>query len=163
MKGRSASDVANTYIRFIHSNRDVKQFIFWVDNCLGENKSWYLFTALANEVNIKDASAQTITLKYFNPGHTFMSADSFHHKVEQCMRQEKRVEDFQHFADIFENCGKSLVMRFSDFFQFRKGVSQGNYARNKPKLENVQIVKFSRGKKEMFWKCSYLGTDFKCA
>ena len=163
VKGRSASDVASTYIRFIRSNRDVKHFIFWVDNCLGQNKNWYLFTALANEVNIKDASVQTITLKYFEPGHTFMSADSFHHKVEQCMRQKKRVEDFQDFVDIVEKCGKSLVMRFSDFFQFPKGVSQGNYASNKPKLENVQIVKFSRGKKEMFWKCSYLDTDFKCA
>ena len=79
------------------------------------------------------------------------------------MRQKKRVEDFQDFVDIVEKCGKSLVMRFSDFFQFLKGVSQGNYASNKPKLENVQIVQFSKRKKEMFWKCSYLDTDFKCA
>ena len=60
------------------------------------------------------------------------------------MRQKKRVEDFQDFVDIVEKCGKSLVMRFSDFLQFPKGVSQGNYVSNKPKLENVQIVKFSR-------------------
>ena len=73
VEGRSASDVASTYIRFIRSNHDVKHFIFWVDNCSGQNKNWYLFTALANEVNMKDASFQTITLKYFEPGHPFMS------------------------------------------------------------------------------------------
>ena len=117
VEGRSASDVASTYIRFMRSNGDVKHFIFWVDNCSGQNKNWYLFTALANEVNTKDASVQTITLKYFEPGHTFMSPDSFHHKVEQCMRQKKRVEDFQDFVGIIQKCGKSLVMRFSDFFQ----------------------------------------------
>ena len=89
VKGGSASDVPGTYIRFIRSNRDVKHFIFWVNNCSRQNKNWYLFTALANEVNIKDASLQTITLKYFEPGHTFTSADSFHHKVEQCVRQKK--------------------------------------------------------------------------
>ena len=38
VKGRSASDVASTYIRFIRSNRDVKHFIFWVDNCSGKTK-----------------------------------------------------------------------------------------------------------------------------
>ena len=63
VKGRSASDVASTNIRFIRSNRDVKHFVFWVDNCSGQNKNWYLFTALANEVNMKDASVQIITLK----------------------------------------------------------------------------------------------------
>ena len=38
VKGRSASDVASTYIRFICSNRDFKHFILWVDNCSGQKK-----------------------------------------------------------------------------------------------------------------------------
>ena len=91
VKGRSAAEVASTYTAFIKSNRDVKDFVFWVDNCSGQNKNWFLFTALANEVNVPSTSVQSITLKYFEPGHTFMSADSFHHKVEQAMKQKKRV------------------------------------------------------------------------
>ena len=70
------------YISFIRSNRDINDFVFWVNNCSGQNKNWYLFTALANEVNINEKNAKTIILKYFEPGHTFMSVDSFHHKVE---------------------------------------------------------------------------------
>ena len=128
IKGRNAPDVASTYISFIRSNRDINDFVFWVDNCSGQNKNWYLFAALANEVNINEKNAKTIILKYFEPGYTFMSADSFHHKVELAMRQKKRVEDFQDFVDIVNNCGRALVMGFDDFLEFPKGVSQAKYA-----------------------------------
>ena len=137
IKGRSATDVASTYIKFIRENRDIAHFTFWLDNCSAQNKNWYLYTALANEVNSGNNSAKTIILKYFEPGHTFMSADSFHHQVEQGMRQKKRVEDFQDFIDIVNKCGISLVMNFDDFFKIPKGLSQAKYTSNKPKLENV--------------------------
>ena len=40
-----------------------------------------------------------ITLKYFEPGYTFMSADSFHHRVEQEMqKKKKRLKDFSTFC-----------------------------------------------------------------
>ena len=161
IKGRNAPDVASTYISFIRSNRDINDFVFWVDNCSGQNKNWYLFTALANEVNINEKNAKTIILKYFEPGHTFMSADSFHHKVELAMRQKKRVEDFQDFVDIVNNCGRALVMSFDDFFEFPKGVSQAKYAQNKPKLEDVQVVKFARGSNQIYWKNDHRDNNFK--
>ena len=40
IKGRNAPDVASTYISFIRSNRDINDFVFWVDNCSGQNKNW---------------------------------------------------------------------------------------------------------------------------
>ena len=112
IKGSNVPDVASTYISFIRSNRGINDFAFWVDNCSRQSKNWYLF---ANEVNINEKNAKTIILKYFEPGHTFMS-DSFHHKVELAMRQKKRVEDFQDFVDIVNNCRRALVMSFNDFF-----------------------------------------------
>ena len=45
-----------------------------------------------------------------------MSADNFHHQVEQRMRQKKNVEDFQDFVDVVSSCGQSLVMKCNDFF-----------------------------------------------
>ena len=152
IKGRSAPDLASTYTTFIRANRDIEDFIFWVDNCSGQNKNWYLFTALSNGVNIGTSNVKTITIKYFEPGHTFMSADSFHHKVEKGMRQMKRVEDFQDFVEIVDKCGKALVMKYSDFYDVPKGLSQAVYASEKPKLENVQVIKFVRGSAKMFWK-----------
>ena len=45
------------------------------------------FVPFANELNSENSSVKNIILKYYNPGHTFMSADSFHHQVEQGLRQ----------------------------------------------------------------------------
>ena len=50
--------------------------------------------------------ASSVTLKYSEPGHTFMSHDNFHHQVEQRMRQKKNVEDFQDFVDVVSSCGQ---------------------------------------------------------
>ena len=40
------------------------------------------------------------SIKYFEPGHTFMPADNFHHVIEQGTRKKQRIEDFQDFADL---------------------------------------------------------------
>lgn len=37
-------------------------------------------------------------MKYLEPGHTFMSADSFHADVEKSMKNRK-IYDFQDFVD----------------------------------------------------------------
>ena len=80
-----------------------------------------------------------------------MSADNFHHQVEQRMRQRKNVEDFQiFFVDVVSSCGQSLVMKCNDFFDFPKGVSQASYTRENPKLEQLQVIKFERGSKKIF-------------
>ena len=100
-------------------------------------------------------------MKYFESGHTFVLADSFHHKVELAIRQKKRVEDFQDFVDIVNNCGRALVMSFDDFFEFPKGVSQVKYVQNKPKLEDVQVLKFVRGSNQIYWKNDHRDNNFK--
>ena len=43
-------------------------------------------------MNGKNPAIHTITLKYFQSGHTFMSANNFQHRVEQEMRK-KSLED----------------------------------------------------------------------
>ena len=142
-------------------HQDTKDFIFWYDNCFAQNKNWYLYTSLLNEVNSEGGYASSVTLKYFEQGHTFMSADNFHHQVEQRMRQKKNVEDFQDFVDVVSSCGQSLVMKCNDFFDFPKGVSQASYTREKPKPEQVQVIKFERGSMKMFWNESHKSESFK--
>ena len=48
---------------------------------------------------------ETTTIKYFESGHTFMSADSFHHVVENEIRRMKFVEDFDEFRSIIDKRG----------------------------------------------------------
>ena len=52
-------------------------------------------------------------------------------------------------------------MSFDDFFEFPKGVSQAKYAQNKPKLEDVQVVKFVRGSNQIYWKNDHRDNNFK--
>ena len=79
-----------------------------------------------------------------------MSADNFHHQVERCMRQKKTVEDFQDLVDVVSTCGQSLVIKCNDFSDFPKGISQDNYTREKPKLEQAQVIKFERRSIKIF-------------
>ena len=161
VSGRSAEDVASSYIKLIRENRDVQKFVFWADNCSAQNKNWYIFTALVHEVNREIGSLNSVTIKYFEPGHTFMSADSFHHQIEQGMRTKKRVDNFEDFVSIVNSKGKSIVMKFDDFYHIPKGVSQAKYAQHKPKLDLVQIVEFRKGSTKMFWKGSHIEEEFK--
>ena len=53
-----------------------------------------------------------------------MSADSFHHVLEQGMRKKQSVGDFQDFVDLVDFSGKTPVMEHDDFLQILCGLSQ---------------------------------------
>ena len=116
---------------------------------------------LAVEVNREYGTVDSVIIKYFQPGHTFMSADSFHHKIEQSMCQKKRVEDFQDFQDIVDEKVIALPMHVHDFIDIPHGVSAGKFADSKPKMKDIMIFKFKRGSNLIYWKDSYQQEMFK--
>ena len=152
IKERSAEDVASTFILFLRQNRDTNNFVFWGNNCFGQNKNWFLYVALVNEVNRTNGATNEVTIKYFEPGHTFMSADSFHLAIEQGIRKKQHIQDFQHFVDLVHFSGKPLVMEHAGFLQIPRGAFQAKYASKNSKLEVIQVVRFERGSNEMHWK-----------
>ena len=81
-----------------------------------------------------------------------MSADSFHHVIEQGERKKQHIEDFQNFADLVDFSGKTLLMGHDKFLQNSHGVYQAKYASKKPKLELILVVRFERRSNEMHWK-----------
>ena len=149
IKERSAEDVASTFIFFLRQNRDINNFVFWGNNCF---KNWFLYVALVNEVNHTNGTTNEVTIKYFEPGHTFMSADSFHLAIEQGIRKKQHIQDFQDSVDLVHFSGKPLVMEHAGFLQIPRGAFQAKYASKKPKLEVIQVVRFERGSSEMRWK-----------
>ena len=160
--GRNATDVASTFVRFIRkesSTQGTLEFFIWLDNCSAQNKNWTLFKALVAEVNHSNGP-RLITLKFFEPGHTFMSADAFHQIVEKHLKKEGDVCDFNAFVQIIKFKGEALELLASDFIEYPKGVSSGNDASNKPKMENIRIVQFRKGSDKMFWKESLEGKNF---
>ena len=61
---RSTPDVASTYIKLIRENRVTINFIIWLDNYLGQNKNWYLYTALPIK-SIQKTTQQKPSLEVF--------------------------------------------------------------------------------------------------
>ena len=147
---RNDEDVASAFILALRSNhfRDVEFLTIWVDNCSAQNKNWTLYTALCHEVN-NCLSFSEVTLTYFQKGHTFMACDSFHHSVEQGMRNAKNIHDFNDFKTVVAPKG-SCCVPLEQFIDFPNASNQ-----NKPKVRNFKIVQFHRGETKMFWKKEY--------
>ena len=164
--GRSTQEICSTYIKFWdgEENRDVSNVTLWVDNCSSQNKCWYLYTSLCGAVNNNQKDTlQSITLKYFERGHSFMSADSYHHLVEKEMNTAKNVYDYRDFINVLEVHGKAILMKSADFIDFPRGVSEhSKFTKDKPMLADIRVAKFVRGSTKLFWKDSYKG-EFKSA
>ena len=124
IQGRNDEDVTSTVIKFLHHSqyRDASVIVTWADNCVGQLKNWTLYAALILEVN-RHPNIQKISIKYFEKGHTFMSADSFHAQVEKEMR--KRLYDFNVFEGGVSKSGVAVEMKAEDFFNFRNHLSTG--------------------------------------
>lgn len=60
-------------------------------------------------VNSDEIEADEIILKYFEPGHTFMSADSFHHQVEKSMKARGKIYNFDDFCSSVEGANSGNV------------------------------------------------------
>ena len=115
--GRNDEDVASPFIKAMQSSwyRSFDNFIIWLDNCAGQNKNWTLLTAPTKFV-IQPDGPNSITLKYLTKGHTFMSADSFHKRIEDAMKPMNEVCDWQDFVSCVNDAGTSLEMKVEDFF-----------------------------------------------
>ena len=161
---RSAQEICSTYSKFMCAFRDVENFIFWVDNCSAQNKCWYLYNFLCHAVNGSvNETVQSVTLKYFERGHSFMSADSYHHLVEKGMNEKRNVYDFKDFVDVLNVHGHAIIMKSKDFIDVPRGVSgQSKFTEDKPMMDDISVAMFKRGSTKLYWKENF-EADFKSA
>ena len=87
---------------------------------------------------------ESINMKYFEKGHTFMSADSFHQQIGKEMRSKKNVCNFDDFEKTIESKGCKLPMTEEDLYDWENWLSQGKFALSKPLICNVQVVMFKK-------------------
>ena len=59
-----------------------------MDSCAGPNKTYTLFTSVIAAVNGPSIAADTVTFKYLDARHTFMSADSCHAAVAKQFKKK---------------------------------------------------------------------------
>ena len=111
LAGRSGAEVAAAFYLFLTTVcRNIPHVVLWLDNCASQNKSWVLMTTLMTAINCPSTSTQSITLKFFEPGHTSMSADAVHQVVAKNLKRMARVEDFQDYAEATEAAGVRCVV-----------------------------------------------------
>ena len=160
ISGRSASDITSCFYMFLKQERDAKDIILWLDNYSSQNKNWTLFTMLANRVNSADINAEEISLRYFVPGHSFMSADSVHAGVEKKMKQRPggKVLDFDDFAEVVKCSDNQTVIKmcYGDFKIWEKGLSLAKKkSTGKFLLKDIAEIIFRRGSKEMWFRTEH--------
>lgn len=158
---REAEEVASAYVAALRKERDVPHVVYWMDNCATQNKNWCLLTTLVSVVNDQTTAITDVTLKYFEPGHTFMSADS----VEQQMKRQPGgvVLDFDDFKSVVasSNSGKVDVVELhsKDILGWQDGHTVSKL-QTAPHLADMAQVQFRRGSREMWVKLSHDQDEF---
>lgn len=162
--GRSAPDLLSVFHQFFIRNMSHRKIKLYLDNCSSQNKNWNLFLHLILLINSNLISTTEIELIYFEPGHTFMSADSFHHAVEKSMQEAKKVFTFDDFKRCVEKASKkpndTVALQHSDFFTPTVTASAYQISKLKPRpyIQNIKRVVLKRGSYHMKYSNNVDGT-----
>ena len=131
----------------------------WCDNCSGQNKNWTLISAIVHLLSDPGNRLDSVTLKFFEKGHTVMRADSFHHTVEDEIRK-KILYDFQDFVDCVNERGNAVTMETNEFYDFKNEKGSGKDVQC-PLLKTVSVIQLRNGSAKLFWKESFNEEVFK--
>lgn len=147
--GRSADDLMSSFHRVIIRFGKMQRIVFWLDNCAAQNKNWKLFLHLILLINSNAVQVKELVLKFFESGHTFMAADSFHAAVEKQMKISPPVT-FPDFKEVVVKAKKEvevLDMTVEDIFQSDFSVSQYTLNKLKPRpyIDNIRQVVIRKG------------------
>lgn len=162
--GRKKDDIISCFRAFFLHYRDVKHITLWLDNCAAQNKNWSLFSYLLNLINSSDVNLETITLKYLEVGHTYMSADEFHHQVELSLKKKKRIYDFEDFHHAVSDTHRKITVKkmvVSDFCRFEDCSSSYKLQNMIPRvyLSNMCEVIFRRGINTLAFRTDFDGLE----
>lgn len=155
IKGRNAPDVVSAYYNvLIKLNTETKHVVFWADNCTAQNKNWTLFTACIIFVNEK-WGPETITFKYFEPGHSFMKADAIHGQIGKKWNKTPEVLDYEDLENLITAANKRnniISLHAEDFKPFENGCMQRKKGSSLPKVNELKSVQLRKGSKKLFYK-----------
>ena len=140
--------------------RDCKNITIWCDNCAGQNKNWTLYSSIIQSLSTSEVLVETITLKYFKKGHTFIAADSFQHQVEEGIRKRCYLYDFNDYIQVVNLCGNAIEMSHEDFYDFRNYKSNGKHL-NYLLIADISVVRFQKNDTRIYWKNSFEESEFK--
>ena len=156
-----ADDIASAFIKWLFQAgiRDHQHVIAWLDNCGSQGKNWIIYTALVSVMFSDLTNLQTLTLKYFEKGSSFMSTDSYH-QVEEAMKKKNNINDFGDFVEALNTDGQAVILSYTDIIKFPKGLSKGKHTVGVPKIDQIVVVKFTENSSKLCsfvqWKYNYI-------
>lgn len=168
VSGRTGDDLISAYFAFFILNGHKTTIKVWMDNCSSQNKNWALIVNLILLINSKLIEIKNIELAYFEVGHTYMSADAFHHSVELQMKSAGKVYDYKDFVECVEKARSctplAFTMKPTDFFNTTITISnyQLSKIRPRPYLAEIKAIKFTRGSFSFQYSDSYDGPFTEC-
>ena len=164
VQGRNDEDITSAFVKFIQQHRDLEHLVLWMDNCTSQNKNWTLLSTLAKVMSAPTysvSSLQTITLKYFEKGHSYMSADSFHHRVEKQSKIMKNLYDYDDYVECIRRVGNAILMEPADFRDWSKDISYGKVSKEtRTILQSVSVIQFRKGDPCMYFKNNFEEKEF---
>ena len=166
--GRSAEDVAGAYVIFLEEVcRGVERVVIWADNCASQNKSWALMTALLKVVQSARTVTKNITMKYFEPGHTSMSADATHQVISKNLSKKGLVEDWRDYTDIVREVCQPIEMQPGvNMPDVTSGISQSRLQSLanegvRPYLASFKVIQVRRESELLFTKTKLSAQTWK--
>lgn len=165
--GRKKEQIVSTFHSFFLSQRDKEKIVLWLDNCSGQNKNWTLLSFVVYMINSDEISASEVEMNYLEPGHTFISANAFHHQVELSMKHVKHIYDFEDFKNTVSAANSRNVivksMEPNDFIMWPDMTSVYKLNKQNPRPYLNKIVQFvaKRGKFDLLYKESHLDEKYK--
>lgn len=100
---------------------------------------------------------------YFEPAHTFMSADSIHHQVDQSLKAQKKTYDFDDFCKAVGNDCKGNIedvqMKTKTFFEWTSFKSEKKIKdmEESVHLANIVQLKAVRGELSVQYELTLCG------
>lgn len=157
--GRNSSDVVSAYYEcLLRLQNKTKHVIFWAENCTAQNKNWTLITSCIIFVN-QDWGPQTITFKYFEPGHISTKAQEMYTQITANWKKAAEIVDFEDLQKLIESlhkCNTVISLQTNDFLLFQNGCSS-----TVPKLSDIRTVQFRKGSNKMFYKSDLEQEEFR--
>ncbi len=159
--GRKKEDLVSTFYEFFLTNRDFSKICLWLDNCAAQNKNWTLLCFFTYIVNCPEVTLEYLDVKYLESGHTFMSADAFHHQVELSLKRTGKVYDFNDFKSAVQKAGTSRVnvreMKIDNFLEWQDFTSQYKLKKIQPRpyLNSMVWIRFKRGFNSCWYKNNF--------
>lgn len=166
--GRGGEEVAASFYLYLTTVcRDVEHVVIWLDNCASQNKSWVLMSTLIKAVHSAETLTETITLKFFEPGHTSMAADAVHQAISKNLRRRDRVEDFKDFETATTQAGPTVIVMEPgiNMVATEDGISRHALKlladeAQRPRLAAFKVVKVRRGSEELLTKNAITQADW---